>query len=105
MLFWLQSPNRERALHRMLALDPPTVPVATATPAATEDTTVAGPVWELAARTARRLHLIELAAYATGAGHAAADRDADAARTGRLFNPPNPLPPALHGPDKDGGRG
>jgi hypothetical protein len=80
----------------MLALDPPTVPVATATPAATEDTTPAGPVWELAARTARRLHLIELAAYATGAGHAAAERDADAARTGRLFTPPPPLPPVLH---------
>ena len=93
VLFWLQSPNRERALHRMLALDPPTVPVATATPAATEDTTPAGPVWELAARTARRLHLIELAAYASAARHATADRDADAARTGRLFNPPNPLPP------------
>jgi len=94
VLFWLQSPNRERALHRMLALDPPAVPVATSTPAATENTTAAGPVWELAARTTRRLHLIELAAYASASGHAAADRDADAARTGRLFNPPPPLPPA-----------
>lgn len=93
VLFWLQSPLRERALHRMLALDPPTVPVATATPAATEHTTVAGPVWQLAARTARRVRLIELAAYATGAGHAAAGSDGDAARTGRLFNPPPPLPP------------
>ena len=93
VLFWLQSPHRERALHQMLALNPPAVPVATATPAATEGTTPAGPVWQIAARrTGRRLHLVELSAYAGGAGHAAADREADAARTGRLFNPPPPLP-------------
>ena len=98
VLFWLQSPLRERALHRLLALDPPSVPVATATPAAAEHTTAAGPAWEIAtARTGRRLHLIELSAYAGGAGHAAADRDADAARTGRLFAPPPPLPPAREG--------
>jgi hypothetical protein len=93
VLFWLQSPHRERALHRLLALDPPQVMVATATPAASLDTTAAGPVWEPTARTGRRLRLIELSAYTRGAGHAAADRDGDAARTGRLFNPPPPLPP------------
>ncbi|WP_194916922.1 replication-relaxation family protein [Catenulispora rubra] len=92
VLFWLQSPNRERNLHRALALDPPAVPVATATPAVCERTTLAGPVWELAARrTNRRLHLIELSAYCTGAGHTEAD--ATGARTGRLFAPPSPLPP------------
>ena len=94
VLFWLQSPLRERALHRLLALNPPAVPVATATPTACEGTTPAGPVWELAARrTARRLHLAELAAYTAGGGHGAAERDADAVRTGRLFDPPAPLPP------------
>jgi hypothetical protein len=94
VLFWLQSPARERNLHRRLALEPPQVTVATSTPAATAGTTPAGLVWEVAgARTGRRLHLIELAAYTTGNGHAGADRDADAARTGRLFNPPPPLPP------------
>ena len=107
VLFWLQSPLRERALHRLLALDPPAVPVATATPAATEDTTPAGPVWELAARrAARRLHLSELSAYCAGAGHASADRDAEAARTGRLFAPPAPLPPARRRTaGQDSGRG
>jgi hypothetical protein len=95
VLFWLQSPLRERALHRILALDPPEVPVATATPAATHGTTVAGPVWQPTARTGRRLRLIELSAYTSGVGHAAAGRDADAARTGRLFDPPPPLPPSL----------
>lgn len=106
VLFWLQSPLRERSLHRLLALTPPQVPAATATPAACQDIGITGPIWELAARrTPRRLHLIELSAYNTGTGHAA---DTDAARTGRLFAPPRPRPGTYNpaGPNTPGtGRG
>lgn len=94
VLFWLQSALREAALHRLLALNPPAVPVATATPTACQDTGINGPIWQLAVRrTPRRLHLIELSAYTTGTGHATdVDRDAEAERTGRLFAPPPPRP-------------
>ncbi|WP_194900013.1 replication-relaxation family protein [Catenulispora pinisilvae] len=93
VLFWLQSPLRERALHRLLALNPPAVPVATATPESCRESGITGPIWDLAARrTSRRLHLIELAAYTRGTRHT--DHDPDADRTGRLFAPPQPRPPA-----------
>lgn len=109
VLIYLHSAGRERALHRLLASDPPPVPVATTTAkaAAAGGAGPAGPAWKIAGRSlSHRLHLIELAAYATAPNPAPPAPEqavgAPGYTAGSWYPPPPPLPPEPAEPDLDG---
>lgn len=106
VLIYLHSASREQTLHRMLAADPPPVPVATTTALAAAEggDGPAGPAWKIAGKAARhRLYLIELAAYATAPAPAPpapqAATGAPGYTAGSWYPPPPPLPPELPAPD------
>jgi len=103
VLFWLQSPRREAALHARLASSGSgggmigAVPVATATPALTGDDGPAGAVWLPASWAGSRLRLAQIPAawpaITTAPPPPAGAADAAPPATGLPWHPPAPVPP------------
>ena len=105
VLFWLQSPRREAALHARLASSGSgggmvaAVPVATSTstPALAGDDGPAGAVWLPAGRAGARLRLAQIPAawpaITTAAPPPAGAADAAPPATGLPWHPPAPAPP------------
>lgn len=95
VLFWLPGPRRETAFHDRLtaASLPRSVPVATATPAASAAGPV-GPAWLAVDRTGPRIRLASLTAAMTGTSAISADRPLpEPAGTGRGAELPWHVPP------------
>jgi len=102
VLFWLQSPRREAALHARLAADPRggmigAVPVATATPALAGQDGPAGAVWLPASWAGPRLRLAQIPgawpAITPATPPPAGNAEAAAPITGLPWHPPAPVAP------------